>query len=94
MTYPSNTSADAHGIARDQLRSFIERLERLEAERECLADDKKDVYGEAKATGFDPKILKKVLAIRRQDKDQRAEEEAILETYLVALGMIDGPPDE
>jgi uncharacterized protein (UPF0335 family) len=86
--------ADAHGVARDQLRSFIERIERLEEEKKTIADDIKDVYGEAKATGFDSKILKKVIAIRKQDKDERMEQEAILETYLAALGMIEGPPDE
>ena len=86
--------ADAHGVARDQLRSFIERIERLEEEKKTIADDIKDVYGEAKSTGFDSKILKKVIAIRKQDKDERMEQEAILETYLAALGMIEGPPDE
>lgn len=89
-----HNSADAHGVARDQLRAFIERIERLDEEIKCLNDDKRDVYGEAKGTGFDTKIMKKVIQIRRQDKDQRMEEEAILETYLAALGMIDGPPDE
>lgn len=74
-------------VARDQLRSFVERIERLEEEKKTIADDIRDVYGEAKATGFDPKILKKVIAIRKQDKDARAEEEAILSSYLTALGM-------
>ena len=78
---------DAHMVARDQLRSYIERIERLEEEKKTIADDIKDVYGEAKATGFDSKILKKVIAIRKQDKDERAEEEAVLDAYLVALGM-------
>lgn len=86
--------SDAHGVARDQLRSFIERIERLEEEKKTIADDIKDVYGEAKGTGFDTKILKKVIAIRKQDKDERMEQEAILETYLMALGMVEGPPDE
>ncbi|MBB1250138.1 MULTISPECIES: DUF2312 domain-containing protein [unclassified Rhizobium] len=86
--------SDAHGVARDQLRSFIERIERLEEEKKTIADDIKDVYGEAKSTGFDTKILKKVIQIRKQDKDERMEQEAILETYLMALGMIEGPPDE
>jgi uncharacterized protein (UPF0335 family) len=86
--------SDAHGVARDQLRSFIERIERLEEEKKTIADDIKDVYGEAKSTGFDTKILKKVIQIRKQDKDERMEQEAILETYLMALGMIEGPPEE
>ena len=86
--------SDAHGVARDQLRSFIERIERLEEEKKTIADDIKDVYGEAKGTGFDTKILKKVIAIRKQDKDERMEQEAILETYMIALGMVEGPPEE
>ena len=77
-----------------QLKSIVERIERLEEEKKTIADDIKDVYGEAKSTGFDAKILKKVIAIRKQDKDERMEQEAILETYLAALGMIEGPPEE
>jgi uncharacterized protein (UPF0335 family) len=83
--------SDAHGVTRDQLRSFIERIERLEEEKKTIAKDVKDVYGEAKGTGFETKILKKVIAIRKQDKDERAEQEAILDTYLSALGMIPQP---
>jgi uncharacterized protein (UPF0335 family) len=86
--------SDAHGVARDQLRSFIERIERLEEEKKTIADDIKDVYGEAKGTGFDTPILKKVIAIRKQDKDERMEQEAILDTYLAALGMIEAPDAE
>jgi uncharacterized protein (UPF0335 family) len=86
--------SDASGVARDQLRAFIERIERLEEEKKTIADDIKDVYGEAKGTGFDTVILKKVIAIRKQDKDERVEQEAILETYLLALGMVEGPADE
>jgi len=84
--------SDAHGVVRDQLRSFIERIERLEEEKKTIADDIKDVYGEAKGTGFDTKILKKVISIRKQDKDERLEQEAILETYLLALGMLEAAP--
>jgi uncharacterized protein (UPF0335 family) len=80
--------SDAHGIARDQLRAFIERIERLEEEKKTIADDIKDVYGEAKSMDFDAKILRKVISIRKQDADERAEQEAILDTYLHALGMI------
>jgi uncharacterized protein (UPF0335 family) len=86
--------ADPQGVARDQLKSFIERIERLEEEKKTIADDIKDVYGEAKGTGFDTKILKKIIAIRKQDRDERMEQEAILETYMIALGMIEGPPEE
>lgn len=90
----SNSGADAHGIARDQLRAFIERIERLEEEKKTIADDIKDVYGEAKGTGFETKIIRKVIAIRKQDRDERAEQEAILDTYLQALGMMSPPTDD
>lgn len=79
--------ADANGVARDQLRSFIERVERLSEEKQTIADDIKDVYGEAKAMGFDVKILRKVIALRKMDSDERAEQEMMLDTYLVALNM-------
>lgn len=82
---------DAHGVARDQLRAFVERIERLEEEKKTIADDIKDVYGEAKAMGFDTKILKKVIALRKQDEQERTEEEMILDTYLAALGMLAQP---
>lgn len=79
---------DDGSVAREQLRAFCERIERLEEEKKTIADDIKDVYSEAKGSGFDTKILKKVIAIRKKDANERAEEEAILETYLAALGMI------
>lgn len=82
--------SDAHGVAREQLRAFVERIERLESEKKTLAEDIKDVYGEAKGMGFDTKILKKVIALRKKDEQERAEEDAILDTYLHALGMIQG----
>lgn len=84
---PNSPDSDAHGVARDQLRSFIERIERLEEEKKTIQDDIKDVYGEAKSTGFDTKILKEVIRLRKQDADERAERQAILDTYLFALGM-------
>lgn len=80
--------SDAHGVARDQLRAFIERIERLEEEKKTIADDIKDVYGEAKAMGYMPAIMKKIVALRKKDDQQRMEEEQILDTYLQALGMI------
>lgn len=79
---------DAHGVARDQLRAFVERIERLEEEKKTISDDIKDVYGEAKGTGFDTKSLKTIISIRKMDADERMEREAILDTYLMALGMI------
>lgn len=85
---------DTIGVARDLLRAYIERIERLEEEKKTIADDIKDVYAEAKGTGFDTKILKKVIALRKKDANERMEEDAILDTYLTALGMIEGPVDE
>jgi uncharacterized protein (UPF0335 family) len=69
------------------LRAFIERIERLEEEKKALSDDIKDVYGEAKANGFDVKIMRKIVSLRRKDRDERMEEETILDLYLAALGM-------
>jgi len=74
-------------VARDQLRSFIERIERLEEEKKTIAEDIRDVFSEAKASGFDTKIMRKVLALRKKDEQERTEEELILDSYLVALGM-------
>ncbi|MBX9991991.1 DUF2312 domain-containing protein [Phreatobacter oligotrophus] len=78
---------DTQSVAADQLKSIIERIERLEEEKKALSDDIKDVYGEAKANGFDTKVLRKIISLRKQDRDERMEQEAILELYLQALGM-------
>ena len=75
-------------IAKDQLKAFVERIERLEEEKKVIADDIKDVYAEAKGNGFDIKALRVVVRMRKQDVDERKEHEAILETYLHALGML------
>lgn len=75
-------------LARDQLRAFVERIERLEEDKKEVGDFIKDVYGEAKSMGFDTKILKKVIALRKMDEGKRREEDLILDTYLQALGMI------
>jgi uncharacterized protein (UPF0335 family) len=80
--------AEAAGVAREQLKSIVERIERLEEEKQALADDIKEVYAEAKANGFDTKVLRKVIAIRKKDRHEREEEEAILDLYLNALGMV------
>lgn len=77
------------GIGRDQLRAFIERVERLDEEKKAIADDIKEVYAEAKATGFDTKVMRQIVRIRKQDANERAEQEAILDLYLHALGMAD-----
>lgn len=76
------------GIAADQLRSIIERIERLEEEKAAIANDVKEVYAEAKGNGYDVKILRQVVRIRKQDKAERQEQEAILDVYLSALGMV------
>jgi uncharacterized protein (UPF0335 family) len=75
------------GIARDQLQSIIERIQRLEEEKQAIADDIKEVYAEAKANGFDTKIIRTVIRIRKQDTAERQEQEALLDVYLAALGM-------
>lgn len=85
--------SDTHGLARDQLRAFVERIERLEEEKKTIADDIKEVYGEAKSMGYDTKVLRKVISIRKLDQDERMEQEAVLDTYLHALGMAEAPPD-
>jgi uncharacterized protein (UPF0335 family) len=77
----------AGGVAGDHLKSFIERIERLEEEKKALADDIRDVYSEAKGTGFDVKVMRQIVKIRKMDKDELDEQEALLDTYLLALGM-------
>ncbi len=78
----------AHSFAKDQLKAFVERVERLEEEKKAIADDIRDVYAEAKGNGFDVKSLRVVVRLRKQDVNERKEQEAILETYLHALGML------
>jgi uncharacterized protein (UPF0335 family) len=80
--------ADVGGIAADRLKSFIERIERLEEEKKALAEDIKEVFAEAKGTGFDIKIMRQILKIRKMDKDDLDEQETLLEVYKRALGMI------
>jgi len=78
--------------SQNQLRQFIEQIERLTEEAKATADDIRDKYAEAKAIGFDPKIMKKIVSLRKKSKADREEEEALLETYMHALGMLDGTP--
>ena len=75
-------------IAKDQLKAFVERIERLEEEKKTISDDIRDVFAEAKGNGYDVKALRTVIKLRKQDKDERKEQEAILEVYLQALGML------
>jgi len=74
--------------ANAQLKSLVERVERLAEEKQALADDIKDVFAEAKANGYDPKTIRTILKMRKQDKAEREEQEALVATYLSALGMI------
>ena len=77
----------AYGVAAGELRQFIERAERLQSEIADLKADEKEVFAEAKSRGYDTKVMRKVIALRKRDKDDVAEEQAILELYLSALGM-------
>jgi uncharacterized protein (UPF0335 family) len=79
-------SANTGGVAAERLRSFIERIERLEEEKAGLAADLREVYGEAKGEGFDTKVLRKIVSLRKKNPQERREEEELLELYLTALG--------
>lgn len=81
--------SELHQTARDQLRSVIERIERLEEEKAALTADLREVYAEAKGNGFDTKALRKIVQLRKKQAHERQEEEAVLATYLHALGMLD-----
>jgi uncharacterized protein (UPF0335 family) len=80
--------ADVGGIAGERLKSFIERIERLEEEKQALAGDIKEVFAEAKGAGFDVKIMRQIIKIRKMDKDDLDEQETLLDVYKRALGMI------
>ena len=84
---------DVGGIAGEQLRSFIERIERLEEERKTLAEDIKEVFAEAKGNGFDTKIMREIIKIRRMDEDDLDEQETLLDIYKRALGMLPDAPE-
>lgn len=77
----------AGGVAVDRLRSIVERIERLEEERKALGDDIKDIFSEAKSAGFDPKVLRQLIAIRKQEAAEVEEQETMLDIYRRALGM-------
>ena len=81
---PGHNSAS---VTDDRLRLLIERIERLEEEKKGIADDIRDVYGEAKAVGYDPKIMRQIVRLRKMKPDDRSEQEMILDTYKAALGM-------
>ena len=79
--------ADVENVAADQLRLFIERIERLEEEKKGIADDIRDVYAEAKGQGYDSKTMRAIVRLRRMEKNARDEADALLETYRAALGL-------
>ena len=81
------TAESAQTVAAGQLRAFIERVERLEEEKQTIADDIKEVFAEAKGTGFDTKAMRVIIRLRKKDANERQEEEAILDLYKAALGM-------
>jgi len=81
---PSNES---YRVTANELRQFIERIERLESEKKDIADQQKEVMAEAKGRGYDTKVMRKIIALRKRDKDEIAEEEAVLEMYKEALDM-------
>ena len=85
---------DVGGIAGERLKSFIERVERLEEEKRALAEDIKEVYAEAKGVGFDVKIMRQIVKIRKMDQDDLDEQETLLDVYKRALGMIPDLPSE
>lgn len=80
------------GFSNGQLKSVIERIERLEEEKQTFTDDIRDVYAEAKGNGFDVKALRAIIRIRKQDADKRKEMQAIIDTYMHALGMLSDTP--
>lgn len=86
---PSEHPDDAsYRVTASELRQFIERWERLQAEKDEVAEQQKEVMADAKARGYDTKVMKKVIALRKRNRDDVAEEEAILEMYMAALGMV------
>lgn len=91
-TFPAGDTADDEtqdigGVAGKRLKSFIERIERLEEEKAALADDIKDVYAEAKSTGFDTKTIRRIIKLRKMEVEKRREEDELLDLYMAALGM-------
>ncbi|MBL1147497.1 MAG: DUF2312 domain-containing protein [Pseudomonadota bacterium] len=79
--------SDTAGVAGERLKSFIERIERLEEEKKALSEDIREVYAEAKAVGFEPKIMRKMISLRKMELEKRREENELLELYMAAVGM-------
>jgi len=91
MPDPAAEAGTATAVSAGQLKALVERIERLEEEKKEIAEQIREVYAEAKASGFDTKILRKVVGLRKKPLEERQEEEAVLDTYLAALGMVPGP---
>lgn len=87
MTNWPQNEPSVDSVAQDQLRAYIERVERMEEEKAAIAADIKEIYAEARGNGFDTKILRKIVSIRKQDANERAEQAALLNLYMSALGM-------
>ncbi len=84
---PDDDTQDVGGVAGKRLKSFLDRIERLEEEKKGLAEDIKEIYAEAKGTGFDVKTMRKILKLRKMETDKRREEEELLELYKAAIGL-------
>ena len=94
MAYRDESDSNTDSVAQSQLRAFIERIERMEEEKAAIASDIKEIYAEAAGNGFDKKIMRRVVNIRKQDAAERQEQEAILELYMSALGMVSAPSED
>jgi uncharacterized protein (UPF0335 family) len=92
MAKKPTVSSDS--VAQDQIKAFVERIERMEEEKKAIADDIKEIYAEAKGNGFDTKVLRQVVRIRKQDRSERMEQEALLDLYMTALGMATAPRED
>jgi uncharacterized protein (UPF0335 family) len=90
----SKPQSSTESVAQDQIRAIIERIERMEEEKRAISDDIKEIYAEAKGNGFDSKVLRQIVRIRKQDASERAEQEALLELYMTALGMAYAPRED
>lgn len=88
------STASPDSVAQDQIKAFIERIERLREEKDAITGDIREVYAEAKGNGFDTKVLREIVRIRRLDHAERMEHEALLELYMTALGMAAAPKDD
>jgi uncharacterized protein (UPF0335 family) len=94
MNYRDESDSSTDTVAHDQLRGFVERIERMAEEATSIKADIAEIYAEAAGNGFDKKILRRLINIRKQDPSERMEQEAILELYMSALGMTSAPSED